>query len=121
MKGKKLIPFLVIGTLVITAIAGLAAYSIQSHDQVLAAECLSKSLYPSSTAHLLTSLIQTGRTLLSVGEMNARYCWTFEAFRVYLAARADGIWLAVLVENNRQVQLPPVLSLLQDFTELQQV
>jgi hypothetical protein len=102
-------------------IIGLAAYSIQWPDRVLAIKCLSKSLYPSTTEQLLRGVVQTGRALLPQGPRPAQYCWTFDCLRVYVAARADGGCLALLVENTIGVQMVRVQETLQAFTELQQV
>jgi hypothetical protein len=99
-------------------IGGLAAYSLQLPDGPGETECLSKSLYPSSTAELLTRLVHSGRTLLPAGEHPAQYCWTFECHRVYVAARPDGASLALLVENNPSAQLARVQHTLRDFLEL---
>jgi hypothetical protein len=99
-------------------IVGLVAYSIQLPDRVLATQCFSKSLYPSATEQMLTRLVHSGRTLLPAGQSAARYCWIFECLRVYVAARADGACLALLVENNAGVQMLRIQETLQAFGEL---
>jgi hypothetical protein len=101
-------------------IGGVAAYSIHVSSGVLAAECLSKSLYPTSTEQMLARLVQGGRALLPCGEQAAQYCWTFEGHRVYVAARADGTGLALLVENNASAQLARIKETLQEFLDLPQ-
>jgi len=101
-------------------IGGVAAYSLHLPSGVLAAECLSKSLYPTSTEKMLTRIVQEGRTLLPCGEQPAHYCWTFEGHRVYVAARADGIGLALLVENNSSAELARIKETLQDFLDLKE-
>ena len=99
-------------------IVGVVGYSVQLPDRVLATQCLSKSLYPSATENMLTRLVHSGRTLLPAGEQAARYCWIFDCLRVYVAARADGACLALLVENNPGAQLLRIQETLQDFVEL---
>ncbi len=99
-------------------IVGLLAYSIQLPDRVLATQCLTKSLYPSSTEQMLTALVRSGRTLLPADDRAAQYCWTFDALRVYVAARADGTCLALLAENNPGAQLRRIQETLQAFLEL---
>jgi hypothetical protein len=102
-------------------IHGLAAYSIRSAGVPVASECFSKSLYPNSTGEMLASLVQEGGTLFPCTGTPANYCWTFEAHQVYVAARADGVSLAVLVENNAGVQINRVRELLQGFLEMEQL
>jgi hypothetical protein len=99
-------------------IGGVAAYSIQLPNAVLASQCFSKSLYPTSTEQMLTRVIQGGRTLLPCEDRAAQYCWTFEAHRVYVAARPDGLNLAFLVENNTSTQLARIKETLQAFLDL---
>jgi len=99
-------------------IVGLVGYTVHSEDRVLEAECLSKSLYPTSSEHLLTTLVQSGRALLPTGESAAQYCWIFECVRGYVAARADGACLALLVENNPGVQMLRIQETLRDFVEM---
>jgi len=99
-------------------IVGLVAYSIQLPDRVFATRCFSKSLYPSATEHMLTRVVHSGQTLLPAGKSAARYCWIFECLRVYVAARADGACLALLVENNAGVQWLRIQETLQAFGEL---
>jgi hypothetical protein len=96
----------------------VAAYSVRLPNAVLAAECLSKSLYPSSVEEMLARVVQLGRALLSCGEQAAHYCWTFEGHRVYVAARPDGVQLALLVENNSSAQLDRIKETLQAFLDL---
>jgi hypothetical protein len=100
-------------------IAGLVAYSYQLRDGAVSSDCLSKSFYPVATEQMLHAAVQTSRTLLSSGEREARYCWTFECLRVYIAARADGACLALLVENNPSVQMVRIQDTLQAFAELE--
>ena len=102
-------------------IGGLAAYSVEFPNAVLVSECLTKSLYPASTAQMLTHVVQVGRTLLSCGEQAAQYCWTFEGHRVHVASRTDGVCLALLVENNPNVQMARVQEVLQGFIDLEEV
>jgi len=99
-------------------ISGLAAYSIHLPKAVLAADCLSKSLYPTSTEQMLARVVQLGRALLPCGERAAQYCWTFEGHVVYVAARSDGICLALLVENNPTAQMVRIKETLQGFLDL---
>ena len=99
-------------------IGGVAAYSIRRGNDVLAADCLSKSLYPSSTEEMLARVVRGGRALLPCGDHPARYCWTFEGHRVYVAARPDGVCLALLVENNASAQLVSINETLQAFLDL---
>jgi hypothetical protein len=99
-------------------ISGLAAYSIHLPTGPLDAQCLSKSLYPSTTQEMLSQLVQGGQTLLPPGGRQVQYCWTFEGHRVYVAARADGFCLALLVENNPGTQLLRIKETLQDFLDL---
>ena len=101
-------------------ISGLAAYSIHIPTRMLEVQCLSKSLYPSSTEEMMNRVVQSGRALLPCGESPAQYCWTFEAHRVYVAARTDGFSLALLVENNPKTQLVRVKETLQGFLDLTQ-
>jgi len=102
-------------------IVGLVAYSIDLPDRVLVTQCFSKSLYPSAIEQMLSGVVRSGRTLLPADECAARYCWVFECLRIYVAARADGICLAIMVENHPGVQMVRIEELLQDFAELQDV
>ena len=102
-------------------VSGLAAYSIHQGESVVALECLSKSLYPSSTEQMLLRVVKGGRTLFPTGDRPAHYCWTFEGHKVYVAARADGGCLALLVENNPNAQLNRVKEILQSFLDLAEV
>lgn len=99
-------------------IIGLAAYSIQLPDRVVAMECMSKNFIPAAAQQILTSLIQSGRTLLPTGKESAHYCWSFDRHKVYVAARADGACLGILVKNNPDVQGNRIQEALQDFVEL---
>ena len=102
-------------------IGGLAAYSVEFPKAVLVSECLSKSLYAGATAEMLSQIVQNGRTLLPSGEQAAHYCWTFEGHRVHVASRADGVCLALLVENNQSAQMAPIQQTLQAFIDLPEV
>ncbi len=102
-------------------ISGLAAYSIHLPHQPPELECLSKSIYPSSTGQMLTWLVESSQTLLPCGESPVQYCWTYEAHCVYVAGRPDGCCLAMLVENNPSVQVLRVKETLQGFLELDQI
>ena len=102
-------------------IAGVAAYSVHMSGSLLDAQCLSKSLYPSTTEEMLNRVVKGGRELLPAGERPAQYCWTFEAHRIYVASRADGASLALLVENNPGVPISLVQETLQGFLELTEV
>ncbi len=102
-------------------IVGLVAYSVQLPDRVLATQCFSKSLYPSATERMLTGVVHSGRMLLPAGQSGGRYCWVFECLRVYVAARADGACLALLVENSPGVQMLRIQETLQAFGELPQL
>jgi|SRR5579859_8200442 len=99
-------------------IAGLVAYSIQLPDRVLTTECFSKSLYPSATEQMLNTVVDSGRSLLATDGTAAQYCWVFECLRVYVAARADGACLALLVENNPSIQMARIQETLQGFIEV---
>ncbi len=99
-------------------ITGLAAYSLQLPERILATQCFSQSLYPSATEELLSGVIQGGRALLPAGERPARYCWMFEYLRVYVAARPDGACLAFLVENVAGAQMSRIQETLQAFLDL---
>ena len=102
-------------------IHGLAAYCIRSAAASLASDCFSKSLYPNSAQEMLTRVVQEGRTVFSCEGRAANFCWTFEAHQVYVAARADGVSLALLVENNAGIQLGRIRELLQGFLEMEQL
>jgi hypothetical protein len=102
-------------------IHGLAAYAIRSAGVAIANECFSKSLYPNSTGEMLARLVEEGRTLFASPGTPANYCWTFEAHQVYVAARPDGVSLAILVENNAGIQISRIRDLLQGFLEMEQL
>ena len=102
-------------------ILGVAAYCIDLQDRVFCSECFSKSLYPSSTEQMLANLVRRGRTLLPSDQTAARYCWVFECLRVYVAARTDGISLALMVENIPNVQTAKIQEMLRDFCDLVEV
>lgn len=99
-------------------IVGVAAYGIYASDTLLDSQCMSKSLYPTSTEEMLNRVIKSSRELLPAGKRSAQYCWTFEAHRVYLASRADGFSLVFLVENNPGIQQIRIQETLQGFLEL---
>jgi hypothetical protein len=99
-------------------IGGLAAYSIHLPHQMLESQCLSKSLYPSTTEQMMTRVVQSGRSLLPPGECAAQYCWTYEVHRVYVALRPDGSALALLMENIPTAQLARVQETLRGFLDL---
>jgi hypothetical protein len=99
-------------------IGGVVAYSVQSPDQVLAVECFSKSFYNSAAENLLSRVVHAGRTLLPAADCAASYCWSFESLQVYVAARADGACLALLVENGPGAQLLRIQETLQAFVDL---
>ena len=103
-------------------IHGLAAYSIRAAGvgNAVASQCLSKSLYPNSAQEMLTRVVQEGRTVFSCEGRAANFCWTFEAHQVFVAVRADGLALALLMENNVSVQLSSVRNVLEGFLELQE-
>ncbi len=102
-------------------IVGLAAYSLHRQEHLLDIQCLSKSLYPSTTQEMLSRLVEGGGKLLPSGENPVQYCWTFEGHRVYVAARPDGLSLALLVENTPATQVTRVQETLQGFLELTEV
>jgi hypothetical protein len=102
-------------------IGGVAAYSIQRGNDVLASNCFSKSLYPTSTEEMLARVVRGGRALIPCGEHPALYCWTFEVHRVYVAARPDGVCLAFLVENNASARLVTINETLQAFLDMPEV
>ncbi len=102
-------------------IKGVAAYLIRSAKAVLAKECLTKSVYSTSAGQMLTSLIRTGQTLLPPAEPPARYCWTFECLRVYVAVRKDDTCLALLVENAPEVEFSRIEETLDAFIETETV
>ncbi len=102
-------------------IVGLAAYSIQAPDRVLASECLSKGVFQTSAEQMLTTIVQAGRNLLPAEKSSAQYCWTFEFLKVFVATRADGNCLALLVENNPTVQAVRIRETLQAFLDLPEV
>lgn len=99
-------------------IVGLAAYSVQSPNRVLAAQCLGEAISPAAAERMTKGLVRLGRTYLPAGERAARYCWTFEGFVVHIAARADGKYLALIVEHKPGVQTTRVEEMLQGFLEL---
>ena len=99
-------------------IVGLVGYTIHTPYGEVEVHCLSKSLYPASAEHLLKAAVQDSRNLLPAGEVSAQYCWSFDCMRVYVAARADGGCLALLVENNPGVQMVRIQQALQDYIEL---
>lgn len=101
-------------------IAGLAAYSVHSSHAVIQSQSLSKSLYAATVEQMLTTVVKNGIALLPSGGRSAHYCWTFESHQVFVAARADGFALALLMENNLSVQLSSVKDLLKSFLELQE-
>ena len=101
-------------------IAGLAAYSVHSSTAVIQSQPLSRSLYAATVEQMLTSVVRNGLALLPSGGHSAHYCWTFEAHQIFVAVRADGFALALLMENNVSVQLSSVKDILKSFLELQE-
>jgi len=102
-------------------IVGVVAYSIHSPQGEVEAHCLSKSFYPTTTEQLLNAAVQGSQTLLPADQVAAQYCWVFECLRVYVAARQDGSFLALLVENNPGVQTARIQEALEAFVEIQPV
>src|SRR5689334_16264057 len=102
-------------------IIGLVAYCIHSPHGDVEAHCLTKSLYPTITEHMLNTAVQSCLNLLPADQVPAQYCWVFECLRVYVAARPDGGCLALLVENNPGVQTPRIQEALQAFVEMEAV
>jgi hypothetical protein len=101
-------------------IAGLAAYSVHTANAVIQCQPLSRSLYAATVEQMLTTVVKNGLALMPSGGRSAHYCWTFEAQQVFVAARADGFALALLMENNVSVQLSSVKDILKSFLELQE-
>ena len=99
-------------------IGGVAAYCIRRGNDILVSDCLTKSLYPSSTEEMLARVVRSGRALLPSGDHPTRYCWTYEGHRVYVAARPDSVCLALLVENNASAQLASINETLQAFLDM---
>lgn len=97
-------------------VAGLLAYSIQSADRVLLTQCVANALDRSATEEMLTSVVRNGRALLPTPNAAANYCWTFDQFRIFVSARADGTTLAVIVENHPGVQMVRLRELLNEFS-----
>jgi hypothetical protein len=100
-------------------IHGLAAYSMRSSGAPVANQCFSKSLYANTAEEMLGRVMQEGQTLFSSQGTAANFCWTFEAHQVYIAARADGVSLGLLVENNAGIQISRIRDLLQGFLEME--
>ena len=100
-------------------IHGLAAYCIRSAAAALAGDCFSKSLYPNSTQEMLSRVVEEGRKLFACDGSATNFCWTFEGHQVYVAARPDGVSLALLVENNAGIQLSRIRELTQGFLEME--
>jgi len=102
---------------------GLAAFSLRyaNASAPIASECFSKSLYPNSTEDMLARVVSEGSMLFPAKGTPANYCWTFEAHQAYVAARPDGICLALLVENNTGIQLGRIRELLQGFLEMKEL
>jgi hypothetical protein len=67
---------------------------------------------------MLSGVVASGRALLPAGQCAARYCWVFDCLRVYVAARPDGVCLALLVENTPGAQMLRIQETLQAFVEL---
>ena len=99
-------------------IPGLAAYSVHAPLSAIENQCLSKSLYAGNTEQMLSRVIKNGRALLPSGGRPAHYCWTFDAHQVFVAVRSDGLSLALLMENNVNMQPSTVRDVLQDFLDL---
>ena len=99
-------------------IHGLAAYSIRSASGPIGSECFSKSLYPNNTEEMLGKVMQEGRELFPAEGVPANYCWTFEAHQVHVASRADGIALALLVDNTAGIQIARIREILEGFLEM---
>jgi hypothetical protein len=99
-------------------VGGLAAYTVHQAESLLEAQCLSKSLYATSTEQMLSRVLHATRLLLPAGEHPVEYCWTYEGHRVFVAARPDGVCLSLLVENNANTQLARVREILQGFLQL---
>lgn len=102
-------------------IVGLVAYSINLPDRVLVTQSFSKSLYPAVSENMLSTTIRGSRSLLAAEKSAARYCWVFECLRVHIAARPDGICLAVMVENTPGVQMVRIEEMLRDFGDLSEI
>src|SRR3954462_14923443 len=100
-------------------IVGLAAYSVHSSKTLLDCQCLSKSVYAATAELMLTSIVVNGGSLLSSGGRPAHYSWTYEGHQVYVALRPDGLAMALLMENNVNVQRSAVKDILQGFLDLQ--
>lgn len=101
-------------------IVGLAAYAIYSPERLLTAECLTKNLFPTAAEQMLTSIVKSARALLPADKTPAQYCWTFEFLKIFIAARADGTCLALLVDNNPSIQILRLRETLQAFLDLPQ-
>jgi hypothetical protein len=70
---------------------------------------------------MLTRVIRETRQLFPAEAISANYCWTFEVHQVHIAARADGMSLALLVENNAGIQFVRIEEILQGFLEMPEV
>jgi len=102
-------------------VAGLLAYSIQLPDRVLVTECITNALDRSATEEMLAAVVRNGRELLPNQNSPANYCWTSEQFRIFVAARADGACLAVVVENHPGVQMVRLKEMLEEFSSCETV
>jgi len=94
---------------------GLAAYAAQLSDGSVSGECCASWLKPEQWQQTLAQLLASVEGLPSPERRPLLVGWTFEQLRFYLALRADGGSLALLVENRPEVDQRRAETVLAEF------
>lgn len=98
--------------------AGVAAWAARMPDHAAGQESFVDWFSPDQLAQLLALMIQAAENLPRHHFEPQGLCWVFEHARVHLAARPDGAYLALFVENRPEVQAAAIQDLLASFRAL---
>jgi hypothetical protein len=102
-------------------ITGLGAYSLHLPDHAPSTHSFSKSLEPTVAEQMLSGLVKSAQSLFPAEQRVSRCCWSFECVRVYVAARADGACLALLIEDDVNLDRERLQQTMQAFLGIEEI
>jgi hypothetical protein len=100
---------------------GVAAWVARLADHSLAQEIFADWFTPGQLEQMLTRLVLAGENLARHQIQPVQVCWVFEHARIHLAARPDGAYLALFVENHAGLPTDALTQVLADFLALPQL